>query len=104
MPLVDRRNHEIDGRGEHGEAGRHHEISKTSLYKLEIVHSYAQSDADDRSHKRGYEHCSDNDGCGIGVESERSDQYRHDEYQYIGTSKSDTLAYHSLRFGLRHQI
>ena len=59
--------------------------------------------ADDRSHQRRYEHCADDDGCRIGVETQRGYEDSHNEDKNIDSSERDAFAYGFLSFSLRNK-
>ena len=79
MLLIDGRDEEIDGRGNHRESGGHEEIAQRPLDEAEIVHAHAEAAADDGPHEGGDEHGADDDGGGVGVEAERGNEDGEDE-------------------------
>ena len=84
-----RRNDEIERRGQN--AHKHHEaeIAHRTLQQVEIVDADRQSHAHDRAHQRRNEHRADNDGRRVDIQAQRSYERRENQHPQVRAAKID---------------
>ena len=66
--LTQRGDKEIHHRREHTYECCHTEILHCTAHKVEVIDTHSQSHTDDRTHKRRYEHRSDNYRSGVDIQ------------------------------------
>ena len=104
MTFAHRGYEEVEGRCEHTESCSHDQVAKRPLYQFEVLDSYSETYADDWAHEWGYEHCADDYGSGVGVESERCDEYRKYKDENVGATECHTFAYGVFGLILRDEV
>ena len=87
-----RRNDEIERRGQNAHEHHEAEIAHRTLQQVEIVDADRQSHAHDRAHQRRNEHRADDDGRRVDIQAQGSHKRREYQHPEIRAAKIDPAA------------
>ena len=84
-----RRKDEIDRGRQQGDDHHDQQILQGRFQQVHVVGAQREAGADDRPHQRGYEHRADDDGCGIDIEADGSQDDGESQDPDVGPAEPD---------------
>lgn len=93
LGLAERGEEEIDGGRDDADERGHKIVFHGPLQQLEVIDAHREAHADDGTHKRRYEHRTDDDGGGIDIQAEGGDEDGEHQDPEVRSVERHALAY-----------